>query len=168
MRRLLIIAVIAARATAQNSAPDEVAAVILRGHNELRALHQARALVFDEALVRYAQYWARHLAASGTFEHSGGPYGENLYLLSSTGPVGVLDAARSAVHEWAGEAVLYRYGDDSTHKTGHFTQMIWKSSLRMGCATARREKGRLNAIYVVCSYDPPGNFLGRFPQNVLP
>lgn len=168
MRRLVIIAAIGFSAFPQNSAPVEIAAAILHGHNRLRAVHHVTDLVYDDALVIYAQNWASHLAATGTFEHSQGPYGENLYCLSSAAPVGLLDAAISAIDAWAGEVVFYHEGDGFSHKTGHFTQMVWKNSRRLGCATARSKRGGRDSVYVVCNYDPPGNVSGEFRRNVLP
>jgi hypothetical protein len=45
--------------------------------------------------------------------------------------------------------------------------MIWVSSVRLGCGFARRTHSSMNMVYIVCSYDPPGNISGRFRENVL-
>lgn len=48
--------------------------------------------------------------------------------------------------------------------TGHFTAMVWKATRRLGCA-----KGNCPGQNLwVCQYDPPGNMMGAFPQNVPP
>ena len=47
-------------------------------------------------------------------------------------------------------------------ETGHFTQVVWKNTKRVGCALSR--KG--DHVVVVCRYDPPGNFLGLFETQV--
>jgi len=44
-------------------------------------------------------------------------------------------------------------------ETGHYTQVVWKSTTHLGCATYGR--------HLVCQYGPSGNFKGRFTQNVL-
>lgn len=50
-------------------------------------------------------------------------------------------------------------------KTGHFTQVIWRDSTELGVGMARNRNGE---VYVVCNYNPAGNFLGSFTENVLP
>ena len=47
--------------------------------------------------------------------------------------------------------------------TGHFTQIIWKGTTKVGAAVVRRG----NIVVVVARYTPAGNFMGRFKQNVL-
>ena len=49
--------------------------------------------------------------------------------------------------------------------TGHFTQMVWKASKKLGVAKARSENGK---IIVVANYEPAGNVIGRYVKNVLP
>jgi uncharacterized protein YkwD len=169
MRRPVIIAAIAVSAVAQGVARDEFLDFLVLEHNEVRARHHAPPLVADEKLSRYARAWAIHLAASGKFEHSHGPYGENLYFTASSSPVTAWDAERAAIAGWVDEQALYHYGgNDSTHENGHFTQVVWKSSVRLGCGMARGVKDGLKAVYVVCNYDPPGNVSGDFRRNVTP
>lgn len=48
--------------------------------------------------------------------------------------------------------------------TGHFTQVVWKASTRLGVGVAT--KG--NAVFVVANYDVPGNLIGHYKGNVLP
>jgi len=43
---------------------------------------------------------------------------------------------------------------------GHFTQMVWDTSLRLGCAICESKR-----IYV-CQYDPPGNYQGSYGKHV--
>jgi len=46
----------------------------LKAHNVRRAVHDAKALVWDDELAA----WAHKVSSTCVFEHSGGPYGENL------------------------------------------------------------------------------------------
>ncbi|KAK6023401.1 hypothetical protein OSTOST_10812 [Ostertagia ostertagi] len=63
-----------------------------------------------------------------------------------------------------------RFYPASYYKTGHFTQLIWKGSKKMGVGVSivYHNGSRKNScqpgvplymIYVVVKYDPPGNFL---------
>ena len=47
-------------------------------------------------------------------------------------------------------------------KTGHFTQVVWRNTKRVGCALSRKDKH----VIVVCKYDPPGNYLSLFNSQV--
>lgn len=42
---------------------------------------------------------------------------------------------------------------------------MWRSSTELGVGMARNRNGE---VYVVCNYNPAGNFLGSFMENVLP
>ena len=48
---------------------------------------------------------------------------------------------------------------------GHFSQMVWKSSKRIGIGESGSATGK---FYIVASYYPPGNTDGGFEENVLP
>jgi len=48
--------------------------------------------------------------------------------------------------------------------TGHFTQVVWSSSKRLGVGVAIRG----GKIIVVTNYDPPGNYNNLYRQNVFP
>ena len=44
-------------------------------------------------------------------------------------------------------------------KGGHYTAMVWGDTREVGCGTA--SGGGVN--FVVCRYNPPGNFVGEVP-----
>ena len=48
--------------------------------------------------------------------------------------------------------------------TGHFTQLVWKGSKKIGCGAACNSK---NKCYVTCNYYPAGNYIGQFDKNVF-
>jgi hypothetical protein len=48
---------------------------------------------------------------------------------------------------------------------GHFSQVVWATSKEMGVGVASNRSGQ---IFVVACYDPAGNFLGQFRENVPP
>lgn len=44
--------------------------------------------------------------------------------------------------------------------------MVWASTTAMGCAISQSQ--RSGRVYIVCNYDPPGNVIGSFLENVFP
>lgn len=135
------------------------AATILAAHNRVRATHCARPLAWSEALAATAQEWASSLRDSGCrFEHSQTAYGENL-------AAGTRLSAANAVELWYAEEALYNYKKPGfSMKTGHFTQVVWAGSRSLGCGFSECQGMRL----WVCHYDPPGNVMSLFPDNVSP
>ncbi|KAK0533214.1 hypothetical protein OC834_002314 [Tilletia horrida] len=95
----------------------------LKAHNAARAKYGVPPLVWDEKLASYA-----YLKASFCkFQHTGGPYGENL-------AAGTYLSYASAVQMWMDEAKFYKKGDSFSYQTGHFTAVVWKSTRKVGCA----------------------------------
>lgn len=130
---------------------------MLETHNRFRDLHDAPALRWSSDLQDFAQKYANNYNCNGTLIHSGSPYGENLALGFNT------TAAASA---WYDEVKFYNYQKPGfSEKTGHFTQLVWKSSIHLGCA--RIDCGDYYGQYTICSYDPPGNVAGQYQDNVL-
>lgn len=146
--------------SSKDATPFEVA--VLGEHNRLRAKHSAPPLTLNPAISRYAQEWANNLAARNTMQHrTSGKYGENLY--ACFGKVDV--TGEEAVRSWYNEIKDYRFGQSNPSnfsQVGHFTQVVWKSSRELGVGIAKNGKN----VYVVCNYDPPGNFSGKYPDNV--
>lgn len=135
---------------------------VLGEHNRLRARHSAQPLKLNPAISRYAQEWANNLAARNTMQHrSNNKYGENLYASFGRSTI----AGEDAVKSWYDEIKYYKFGQPSPgnfSQVGHFTQVVWKESRELGVGMARNG----NNIYVVCNYDPPGNFTGKYAPNV--
>jgi Cysteine-rich secretory protein family len=144
-----------------------IAAQLLASHNEERRALGVAALVWDETLAADAQSWAKHLASKEVFEHApqrNGALdeGENLWM----GTAGAY-TPDEMVGAWRDERKYYRNGvfprvssTGDWQDVGHYTQLIWHSTKRVGCALAR---GKDNE-YLVCRYAPPGNWMG---QNAL-
>ncbi|CAF3322744.1 unnamed protein product [Rotaria socialis] len=122
----------------------------LDAHNVYRARHCAQPLVLDDALSRSAQNYAQKLASTNSFQHSG------------TQGVGA-----TAVKLWYDEIKQYNFNSGGfSSATGHFTQVVWKGSRKLGMGVAYSNGGR--SAYVVAQYTPPGNYMGRFTANVRP
>ena len=54
------------------------------------------------------------------------------------------------------------YGDP-LGPTGHMTQMLWKESTSVGYGVVKTSRG----VLTVARYNPAGNFVGRYAENVL-
>ena len=127
----------------------------LSAHNAVRGKVNLPPLQWSNQLALAAQKWADTLLATHQFQHSDSPYGENLFDITGT-------AARPSlvVKHWALEAINYNYESNTCRGLcGHYTQIVWRESKRVGCAVAR---GGGREVWV-CSYDPAGNWLGRRP-----
>ncbi|KAG5358066.1 Protein PRY1 [Yarrowia sp. B02] len=144
-----------APASNSDSNLDSWSKQILDTQNAKRAEHGVGAFAWNETLANFAADYLNK--AQCNFEHSGGPYGENLAM--------GYPSAAAAVNGWYDEVKDYNFAQgDFSMATGHFTQMVWKGSNQLGCA--KRECGG-NGAYVVCEYYPRGNIIGAFQQNVL-
>jgi uncharacterized protein YkwD len=161
------------RTLSQRSVYSKVLAETLQLHNYHRARHCAPPLTISQRLNQIAQSYAEHLAATSTFEHSGNKLGnealgENLYMQwISDGRVKA--SGRAAVKSWYDEVALHDFDRPTFSKeTGHFTQMVWKSTRKMGVGVAFSPDGR--EVYIVTNYYPAGNIVGDgyFERNVLP
>lgn len=121
------------------------------------------ALMWSPTVAAAAQTWANKCM----FQHSGNGYGENIY--ADTGQGG----PQAVVADWVSEKANYNYSNNTcaAGKTcGHYTQVVWRSSQRLGCAvkqcTTGSPFGSFNGgrwTFWVCDYDPPGNFTGQRP-----
>ena len=130
-------------------------------HNRARAKHCAAPLTWSPKLATVAQQWANSLRDTGCkFGHSGGQYGENL----AAGTTGALPPS-AVVAMWYDEVKGYSFQQPGfSMQTGHFTQVVWRSTSQVGCGMAQC-KG--NDIWV-CEYDSPGNWEGQYREQVLP
>ncbi|XP_011688654.1 PREDICTED: uncharacterized protein LOC105450498 isoform X4 [Wasmannia auropunctata] len=146
--------------------PKEFINVCLDTHNFYRSRHGVPPLRLSKQLCKTSQDWANILAARGRLEHRANiDYGENLYCMWSSNPKTIV-GGEEPVNEWYAEEAQHQYGKEpTTLKTGHFTQVIWRDSTELGVGMARNRNGE---VYVVCNYNPAGNFLGSFTENVLP
>lgn len=70
----------------------------------------------------------------------------------------------SATKMWYDEVKDYNYGNPVfAANTGHFTQVVWKASAKLGFA-----QETLNGFTVAVGlYEPAGNMQGDFKDNVL-
>ncbi|KAG5897860.1 hypothetical protein JTB14_024894 [Gonioctena quinquepunctata] len=138
----------------------------LEAHNIYRRRHGVPPLKLDKKLCKYSEEWAKHLAQRNILEHRpGSNYGENIYCLYSSDPNFTVNG-HSPVDTWYEEVIHHPFGKEPCSlKSGHFSQVIWKSSEFLGVGVAKNTRG---SIYVVANYSPAGNFVGHYVENVPP
>jgi pathogenesis-related protein 1 len=150
-----------------------MAKAFLDAHNAARALHGVAPLVWDNALAAASYKYA----AACVKGHSDTDDGENLYYTASSGKINVDDPAfaKSAVDSWYSEQANWDYATSAgkgTGSTGHFTQVVWKGSAKLGCGVASCPniliggKTWPDVGYVVCRYTPSGNWDGEYAANI--
>lgn len=135
-------------------------------HNQVRSGASVGPVIWDHGLAAAADSYARQLAATGRWGHSPSfarpGQGENLWM-GTRGAFGV----DQMIWSWASERRFFRGGSfprvsrtGSWEDVGHYTQMIWPGSTRIGCALRSSPRND----YLVCRYSPAGNVMGaRLP-----
>ena len=111
-------------------------------------MHGSPPMELDDDLIAAAQIFAQELADKGEFYHDPNlqslGHGENLYASWSSNPaMAVVDYAK-AVDNWYEEVTDPGYNfEDGGYQpgTGHFTQVVWKASTKLGMAHAASENG---------------------------
>lgn len=140
----------------------------LNNHNWYRSIHHSPNLVWDSTLASAAQTAANKCK----LQQSGAGYGEN-----SLGANDICTdwnkCTADAIKLYMSEENSYNYHDtfpdglpSNFASVGHFTQVVWKGSSRLGCSwntVTCPNSGR----YFYCEYSPNGNLRGTFPSNVL-
>ncbi|PRQ37524.1 hypothetical protein RchiOBHm_Chr4g0403511 [Rosa chinensis] len=131
-------------------------------HNMVRAAKWEMPLMWDFQLERYARWWAGIRKADCKLQHSfpedGFKLGENIYWGSGSTWTPI-----DAVNTWAAEEKYYTYATNTCEAgqmCGHYTQIVWKSTRRVGCARVVCDDGD---VFMTCNYDPPGNYIGEKP-----
>lgn len=139
---------------------------LLATHNAERAAMGIPPLQWNDRLAADARGWADELAKTGKFEHSPDtpgeePQGENLWAGTPRA-----FSPEAMVRLWVSEKRDYRPGvfpynsrSGDVENVGHYTQLIWRSSRQVGCASAvgAREE------FLVCRYSEAGNVYGERP-----
>jgi len=149
--------------------------IVLAHHNVHRANHSACNLEWDSQLAATAQQIAATCVYAHSMDVNGGGYGQNI-------AAGVEANNVSAVITelfYNGEVGYYNnlYGQanpDMTNfeKWGHFSQLVWKGTTKVGCATQYCSGGLANVgqyvapYFTVCNYGAPGNYAGEYADNV--
>ncbi|KAF5006931.1 hypothetical protein FDECE_6720 [Fusarium decemcellulare] len=155
--------------------------VMLAYHNIHRANHSASALEWDDTLAGYAENTANGCVFEHDMDQGSGGYGQNLASWGATSNIDNLKnkaAAGGITNQWYNSEMANWsfYGQENPPEGmdiqlyGHFTQVVWKDSTKVGCATVKCPAGTVLSFpswYTVCNYNPQGNFGGQYGENVL-
>lgn len=115
-------------------------------------------LEWDGRLAAYARAWADQRVGDCRLVHSNGPFGENIFWAGQNNW-----RARDVVKVWADEDKFYNVRANTCqpqHMCGHYTQIVWRDSTKVGCAHVDCSNG---GVYAICVYNPPGNYEGENP-----
>ncbi|KAJ7985438.1 hypothetical protein DPEC_G00352040 [Dallia pectoralis] len=146
--------------------PD-VQAEILEAHNAFRRA------VIPTATDMLEMSWSNEVAASSqawvdkcALTHGPpssrmyGDYemGENLFLTYGS------NSWTEVVEAWHNEVIYYVYpnGSRNGQQTGHYTQVVWNSSYKIGCGVASCPD---SVLFFGCQYYRAGNFRGVPPYT---
>lgn len=161
-KAIFLLLVFSAAFTSAPQEPENMKGMVDR-HNFWRKKVNVPDLKWSPELSAFAQDWADKLAAEGcNMEHRprsgkwGSSYGENIYWSS-----GMKNTPDVVVDNWASEIENFdaRTGSCKGGVCGHYTQVVWKNTQRVGCGMAKCGDQEI----WVCNYDPPGNWVGEKP-----
>ena len=139
---------------------------LIGAQNLERAAVGVPPLRWNYHLASDARAWANELAATGRFEHSPDERGKELQGENLWAGTPRAYSAEAMVGLWSAEKKDYRPGvfpnnskSGDVENVGHYTQMIWRETREVGCATA---VGR-DEEFLVCRYSTAGNVYGERP-----
>lgn len=145
--------------------------IMLSMHNAERAVQHVPDLVWDEGFAAEASRHAAYMAQAGVLMHSDQSgnarlYGENLWMgtrgaYSYADMIGMFLAER---RYYMPRAVPDISTTGHWKDAGHYSQIIWRTTTRVGCGVASGPD--FDAL--VCHYDPAGNVWGRRAHDMGP
>ncbi|XP_054801584.1 probable pathogenesis-related protein CaO19.6200 [Prosopis cineraria] len=136
----------------------------LVAHNWVRVLFKLPLFTWDEKLENVAKQYAMQHYDDCKMVHSDLPYGENIFW-----GLRLHWTPSDAVYYWLEESKWYNFTNlqctaPPGKDCGHFTQLVWKDSLRLGCAL-QHCRDPTKGMLVVCEYDPPGSYDNENPLD---
>lgn len=141
-------------------------------HNQVRAMVDTSdiaagplpPMVWDPDLAAHALAWAEMCvdndAPSGLIDHSSSTYRTNVAGYSYVGEnvfgSGGAASAEQAVDVWAAEKANFTYPNTCSGTCGHYTQVVWRTSINLGCANVTCNSLTYKGA-ILCMYGPGGN-----------
>lgn len=112
----------------------------------------SRCVSNDHALIDHNANRTTDYAARG----GSGYVGENIF--GSTGS----STPAAALTTWMSEASQFDYATSPIGTAGHYTQVVWRASVRIGCAIVDCPSVTYHSV-VLCDYSPGGNIINQKP-----
>lgn len=155
-----------APAETPNGSVSGYADPILRQHNIHRENHTVEAMSWDNNLASIAAEIASSCKYAHNTEAGGGGYGQNI---GAGAPDDEIDKMITN-QMYNDEMMLYPgYGGEpdmsNFERWGHFSQIVWKATTRVGCYTQYCPNGlagvgsNVSPYFTVCNYQPVGKSL---------
>ncbi|XP_058802573.1 uncharacterized protein LOC131670725 [Phymastichus coffea] len=127
-------------------------------------------LEWDDEIASIAQRWADQC----TWGHDSCrdidryPIGQNIGLRFTTGDLSSINV-ESIVQDWYNEVKNFNRNQVSRfinkgaggNMIGHYTQLVWAKTTKIGCGVSKYKNGYANLFYLVCNYGPSGNYLSE-------
>jgi uncharacterized protein YkwD len=145
-------------------------------HNLHRSNHSSPNITWDLDLADSAKSIAKTCVFAHNLTADGGNYGQNI-------AAGIPDTNISYVISdlfYNSEAPAFAglYGEaqpsyDNFGAWGHFSQIVWKSTTKVGCATYSCPGGLANVgadvpkYFTVCNYKTPGKLSAKEPSELV-
>ncbi|KAL0482005.1 pathogenesis-related protein [Acrasis kona] len=149
--------------------PKEITEFV-KYHNEVRTQAGVGPLEWDDKIASYAAQYANKCIKDGSMlKHNPirkmeyGKLGENIVWVSRN--IDGYDAIYGRYGWEASEKKYYHYSTNSCEpgqKCGHYTQVVWSDSKKVGCARVSCG-GPRDGYNILCNYYPAGNVRGRKP-----
>jgi uncharacterized protein YkwD len=137
-------------------------------HNYLRqrvvpSAADMKKMKYDLTLERFAQNYLDSLSTC-PLQHNpnNNNYGENVYRQTTSENFASNVNYEHIVQLWYDEVSYYNYWFNRCRppegiSCGHFTQVVWANTERVGCGVKICEDRDVTRTLVVCNYDPAGN-----------
>lgn len=127
----------------------------LKLHNDERKKLGIEPLEWDEELTKQCEIYANKLIKIGTLMHDNlNGVGENLFWGSSSSPNQY--KLKNGALSWLVEKQYFK-SNKYTPQTGHYTQMIWRNTKKVGAFIIYNG----TECYIVARYYPAGNYLNE-------
>lgn len=125
----------------------------LNVHNSYRSTVGVAPLQWSPSLAASASAAAWSQAQHGCNYMKHTRSGENIF--HTRGATSNARLMEEAVHSFCSANEQRQY--QTYHAMNHYSQVVWKGTSKVGCAVANAG----GCAWVVCHYDPPGNYLGQ-------
>lgn len=132
----------------------------LAGHNQARAAVGVKPLHWSPKLATLSSRLVRYQRDNKSCDFASTDLGFGSNQEKASYP----RSPSEVVESWVAEKKYYNHANNScepNHTCGVYTQVVWNTTLELGCAQASCAKG--GATITICLYNPPGNYVGQSP-----